>query len=624
MKKKIFPLIALALALTMVFALAACGGTVNFKEYSYTPKPADQNDWKAQDLDEGMQVDGVFDESVYEGLEEQSFLNSIGNKFTMRVYMGGKGVYFAIDVEDNAIYYNNDRAVYINTSVELHIAPAGTKILSRDCVQLRIGIDPKTKYVEQWVGTRSDTDTYAWTRAYVPSMSAFKINGTINTSDNEGYTVEVFMPYKSIGITEQPNEILVLPAFNHIATDSPSASMTDRINASPSGTQHEKPSTYWRYKAEKSSDGQITVDGDLSDWTDAEVLASKKTFKDGSSEKGYDLMAFSTEAGTYIAYTARHGLFVPGETNFVPGEPDKDWWLNTNAEFFDGSGTQYWVVSNRHSANVTEAAMVSTPADNGAVKAQTTVEIFLKGVTAEKFRFYFKTVDDKATMPDGKAGDYWALDGGAMFNVTADGLEKVVDFTPVGKTIDGDLSDWTDETILANGVEFADANRTGKGFKAWAYLDDTGMYIAYEAKHSVYKTDADAWWKNTNIEINTMGTQRYINAKGEKGNLAEGVMKTTAPTQDGGLYTTTAELFIPLNQLVYENFGENDLLALCGFAFKTEGDLASGRIDNPNKKFKDMGFSDEDWWRFIDHPVGEVGAQHYVTRTGIHAIDPRP
>ena len=120
----------LLLALVLLVSLLAAGcdqlqiqEVPTEKEYTYV------NEEKPQAVaDEGMKIDGVLDEAVYTDNNWLYLSNREGNtdvQVAATSYFGENGMYFAFEVtESNPIYVNPTRASYLNSGLELHLAPS--------------------------------------------------------------------------------------------------------------------------------------------------------------------------------------------------------------------------------------------------------------------------------------------------------------------------------------------------------------------------------------------------------------------------------------------------------------------------------------------------------------------
>ena len=158
--------------------------------------------------------------------------------------------------------------------------------------------------------------------------------------------------------------------------------------------------------------------------------------------------------------------------------------------------------------------------------------------------------------------------------------------------LDADLNDWDLEATKLAGEE---DSANGNAMSVYAYRNDSGLYLAYEVKHSyqprVYmwnegSDERGVWYFNTNAEFWVNDNHFVCTAFGDSGY----VLKTMKTTEDmtSGSYTTVLEAFIP------EEIAGNAEASL-GFAFKTcdENYAKAEEITDNNKKF-----NGDPWWFF--------------------------
>ena len=169
--------------------------------------------------DEGMKVDGALNEKVWSKCEPMKFgfTTSTGQKlsFNGKYYAGEKGAYFGFDVKDPYLFYSPSdvRAIGLNTGMELFLAPAGTTEQNSNTLQLRI---TATNETARYRAERMEGNP--WNETYVPLKSATKLHGTLNSEDvskNTGYTIELFIPWDSLGLEETPEGMLLHPVLVH-------------------------------------------------------------------------------------------------------------------------------------------------------------------------------------------------------------------------------------------------------------------------------------------------------------------------------------------------------------------------------------------------------------------------
>lgn len=248
MKKILITVLSLVCALCL---FTACSKTIT---YQYTNPNLSTDDWRDLTVDEGITIDGKFDEGggIYDNKNEFSFSpDGYDYKLTVSNYFGGKGVYFKVVVEDPGVFYNTNDEIFKNSSVILYVAPlagGAVPVLNANAIQLRVAANGTN---EQWIGRKS-ADGYAYARAHIDNMSRTQIiakdgtfvefnrYGEVNLSDVKGYQAEIFMPYAAIGLTEKPSRILVAPEFNKRMAFSDSG----RVTFMPKGVQFAGPGSW--------------------------------------------------------------------------------------------------------------------------------------------------------------------------------------------------------------------------------------------------------------------------------------------------------------------------------------------------------------------------------------------
>lgn len=648
MKKKIVILLTCVL---LALSLAACGGTES-KSYTYTNPPVSDRDWRDLVGDADMTVDGKLDEANWQNKNALTFTTGYNDDVSIAVtaHLGESGVYVGVTVQDEYLYYNEQRTVYNNTSVELHIAQVDAQALDKNVIQLRYGING---YTEQWIGVAS-SDGYQYSRIYVPNMARIQLTGenaAINSRvEGQGFVLETFVPYSSFGLDLKPEKVKIGPAYNHVRDGNTSNS--ERLHKDAPGMSYTDPISFATFDAngysKADSEALATekeIDADLSDWAAmADVQKNKVKIVDKDGGKQVEFFSYIGEDGLYIAADAIHGKYV---------DDNKDWYKNTNLELFiNGNGpndaNHRWVTpakaANTNMRGGLSAMKTKTPTETGDRYYRTTVEAFLpfraipgykEGDKYVRVGYAFKTETDElykdhAEFPSGGGGhnngasdDWWFAKGHTPNNPAEHYYVKPIGIleTPVSVDpqldIDADLSDWTNETVNTNVSKVKDST-TDKGFTVRAFLQEEGLYIAYEAKHALYKTTENDWFNNTNAEIQLFGGhQIYISAKNPDAPSFPAGSHVKMKTTDSGVadsatrYTTIVEAFIPTFAL--ESYGYNAEVAYvrAGFAFKTQGDQLAQGGDHP------AGLDKSDWWWAQGHGVSSIAEQYYITEDGI-------
>ena len=194
--------VVLILTLAIFIALLAtgCNGKVIIQEIltneQYTYVNPDES--KAEP-DAGFVIDGILDEKQYlrnNWLYLSNHEGGTGVEIAMTSYFGEKGMYFVYDVtEETPIYVNLDRPSYLNSCIEMYLAPSkvnnmkGNSVFEIDLLPSGDMIFKKSNgkggYVE--VSTTNDIMAYLGTTTK---------GGELNTEACYGYCLELFIPWE--------------------------------------------------------------------------------------------------------------------------------------------------------------------------------------------------------------------------------------------------------------------------------------------------------------------------------------------------------------------------------------------------------------------------------------------
>lgn len=241
--------IAAVAALAMLFVLTACG-KVTFEEYTFENQPFEQNNYNVYDSD--LTIDAVKEDAYGDSVYRLNHMNAENAEIYMDVYMyfGEKGVSVFLAVHDSAVFYVPERDVYANSSIEFFLATTDKSKLDSKTLQFRVSCDGTCQY---YVGAKSQN---AWLKSWFHGMSAVKVNGTMNTTDCEGFDVELFVPWEQLGLESVPQELFIYPAMNHVSDESLTL---NRIRTAPPDIIMAEPSSWLKVKAEG---GMIYNEGD--------------------------------------------------------------------------------------------------------------------------------------------------------------------------------------------------------------------------------------------------------------------------------------------------------------------------------------------------------------------------
>ena len=615
MKKKLWIAAGLSLlaAGLMVAGLAGCGSSYKFETYSYNNGGTSEKDWRALEYpDEEIAMDGVVTAAEYgEGYLSFSDVNDVNMK--VYAHMGKEGVFFGFVSNDQDVNYNPRNDVFNNTSVEIQVAPFGTSSLNVNVVQLRLSA---SGVPDQWVGLPAD-DGYPYTKKYVPSMGTVHINGELN-GEADGYSIELYLPYTSIGLAEKPESVICAPSFNTLPTRSDDNRATWTMML---GCNLSEPATWY-----------VVNDTGMTTYT----AGFSKTGSTIKQEKGYNEFYYFDSVPQKAYYLKSTLQLLPNGNAFLNGDKYPKFGLinrsETEVQTFHIDAAQqtgtnfgtchaamttnegtYWGWDDNASTSFPDHWGNGVVGDYGNIPMETiyyggNLYFVLDGVLV-------KSVHDFAADEDG------AIPGFICFNtmVTFKNNEYVKDEAAVkteldkyiGKskpvTIDGDFTDWTDADVNRHCKEVEDSGN-GNSLKVRAFRGEDGLYLAYEVHHKVNapitKWDT-AWWENTNIEFYVNGTgegHHYaVTAFGSSGYM-DAVMLTSQ--REDKTYDTVGEIFVPFASLEKDGFDTDGALKV-GFAFKAmNNDNADAKLNGGN------------WWYFGGDP-SNIDNQHQVLEKGI-------
>lgn len=600
----------LALALTTaamsafaVAGLCACGDDEPQADYGPDQFVYNQgiNDWtKLEYPDAGMKMDGKVESSEY-GEKYLSFSDVNGVNMKVYAHMGEEGVFFGFQSNDKRVYCEAEQ-VYNNTSIEIQVAPFGTEKLNANVIQLRLGANG---YAEQWVGLRENNMQYDYTRKYIPSMGAVSINGKLNSSDCDGYSMELYLPYSSMNLSEKPESVVCTPSFNTKASagEGPRATWTMML-----GCDLSQPASWY-----------VVDDGGMTTQTAGfEVGENGLVEQKGGSNEFYYFDSVPVEA--YYLKTKlsqkeflnndnwpKFGLVNKSESALVPFLVDAG--NRTSTDFTvvkavqsTASGTSWlWDES---------IAPMSGRWANDYIKGYQNLEfetIYCEG------NLYF-VIDGVLVYSVKNFADpaQGAIPGLMCFNTvaafencvyekdTAKVKEELAKYAPKHAAIDGDLSDWANLSI-GDELNKKDANNHNE-LTVRAFRGDDGIYIAYQVKHETLCPLikwSEGWWRNTNVEF-FIGDKQYAMTPAGYGGYMDAIF-TTVKDESGAYYNSVAEIYISNAMLEKDGFDLSEQLT-AGFAFKSpSGDEGSKLNGN-------------DWWYFGGEPTVY---QYPITANGI-------
>ena len=203
-RKKTLRLLTCLFATTLLSGVAAtavaCAKTTTSEapDYSYENSPA-----YLPEYDSAIKMDGVLDDAAYANLLwlENDYVES-NTTITVRstAYFGEKGVFFLFDVNDPAVYVNEDRSGSWNSGVELYLAGSAVEHIEGKGWEIDF-----TPGVDQISTRRRRGGLFAemlTAKEATPFMrSAGKGEGSVAVggAGATGYTIEAFFPYAFFG-----------------------------------------------------------------------------------------------------------------------------------------------------------------------------------------------------------------------------------------------------------------------------------------------------------------------------------------------------------------------------------------------------------------------------------------
>lgn len=221
--KNVKILILSFLFLLIVLPVSACDDNKELFEYK---EPVISKDEFVR-YDSNMKIDASDSEEAYNGQEVLSFTETMsGITCSTKAFLGERGLYIYTYVDDPNVYYSSERQFFENDSVEYYIDPnpeysaslehlKSQNHVRTDCLQLRIDVTGKA---QTWYGRRiGGVGTYPWAPGHFDNVVSAHVDGTLNTQDGaNGYSIEVFVPYYEMKLSDTPESIGLLVAFNNI------------------------------------------------------------------------------------------------------------------------------------------------------------------------------------------------------------------------------------------------------------------------------------------------------------------------------------------------------------------------------------------------------------------------
>lgn len=320
MKKKSLYLLIITF-FSMILFLSSCDKIVEgFGFLDYEIKDNEKNQTVVLEKDEGMVIDGVLDEYEWVIAKKNSYsvVNSTLEdvRLDSMCYLGEKGVYFAVVVDDFAVYYNEERRTSRNTSVEVHFKGFGDLDTKAHCIRIiptgdGVKVDMKDS---SWRLNLNGLGAMQWMTSPFSWEGAAYIKGNMNTSLCEGYVCEAFVPWDVLGVSNH-KYIRTYTAFNHVETASLDG---DRIWTGTSGCLLTKPNT-WKIVSNDglvnlddimadlvTKDENMVIDGKLDEAIWAELDVAEFSYKTKAyADVKFSATSYMTDKGAYFGFVIK-------------------------------------------------------------------------------------------------------------------------------------------------------------------------------------------------------------------------------------------------------------------------------------------------------------------------------
>lgn len=672
MKKKIISLVLTLTLLLSAVALAACGDAQNnglFDGYVRKPEapPADRN--ADVDADEGIVFDGKFDEDIWQNLtwvEMVSTRNQRDDRYTMvdlddctikaTGTMTDKGVYYAMITDDPINWNGNNttdkRDPFQKTGMSVYIADCSYRSIDEGAFEFGFATDGTYQLRKRMLG---EYMVYP----VLGIGTGVNVKGEVNTANTQGYAIEVFIPWKSLGYQSKPDAIMSMFTIERNQFAREKSPFAWELIGKPFGVDFGAPGTWFKF----DEGGRVVA----SEGENFGHLDSRTYYSEGfdlSHDNGENPYVDSTagpDAKLYIKNFNETKFYV--ETTIKVNEiyngdkyPKVGW-------MFMGEPT----MQNGESHFRSVMAMYDVTADASAIKNFIATETNIDtvsgwawsspkilnanndiGITADnakiavyrngnKFHYFMNDVYIGERTYD-YIGDNTKTGGAILsFNVGA----KYFDYTilkgdaAVTKgeamiktkhyTIDGDDSDWAEYSGRVLGSYAYD--NSGKEFTVKAILKDDGLYFVTKAKHAVYLKGNSEWSHNTSLEIgmttNGGAGSVTLHVTPDKAHLCTAVMKTEDSGVTGSYtrYTTVTEGYVSAAQLnALGAITDGKVRVAFSWRTGTGKKLADGTWDPAeNDVINSLGRLDSQpyIWYQVDTPAWEKGRRSYVGGSGI-------
>ena len=195
----------LIIIIAAVFVICACGlgllvfARNNIKEVASTEDYGYVNpDETKAEADAGFTIDGVLDEEAYQNNNWLYLHNKEGGAnvdIAMTSHYGDKGMYFVYDItEGTPIYVNTARASYLNSCIEMYLAPSSVTALNGNSI-FEIDLLPTGDMTFKKSNGQGGYVNVATTDDKMAVLGTTTKGGEVNSEECYGYVLELFIPW---------------------------------------------------------------------------------------------------------------------------------------------------------------------------------------------------------------------------------------------------------------------------------------------------------------------------------------------------------------------------------------------------------------------------------------------
>lgn len=169
--------------------------------------------------DEGVVIDGKLEDDIWDGVQGRTIVHSTYKssridsssanvQYTTKAVTTEKGVYVALESNDQAIYYYPGYSNYFSTGVELMLTVGGDNHINEKTTrQIRFLVGGQGK---RYYGKKVENGVFPYVENYFPAkIASHVINGQVGSADADGWQGEIFIPWSSFDLPKNADKSTV-------------------------------------------------------------------------------------------------------------------------------------------------------------------------------------------------------------------------------------------------------------------------------------------------------------------------------------------------------------------------------------------------------------------------------